>query len=610
MTGLFDTSDTGGNVSGGVSPQQAVAPAPSAITSAVGSGALNSVGNLFTAVVQGYAEGAKKAQAAKDAGVISNYGQKLTALDAAVAQGSMSHAEAQRRQRALYNSAIANNPHLTEKLTGFTKDVTTTEGLGDTLAKGTAVDQQIVTDTKQATAEGFITEGMTPEQQENGLNLYKQRQQQIGEMKFYSQQLDIQKQKMSIQAQAESIAASRVQRANAAADLQIKKNQMYARQATADFSANVMQHTQTQLDKIQADLSAGKITNEQAMVQANSLKDAIMAQTQKIRGAAGGSYVDDISSPIFKSIDNRMEFLSGKITEDTLKSRNNSLQAQAELPYLSDPKMASVIASSKYLGGITNPQILGEAGGYMAEFLRKNMNPNATPANPVSTDPDEKAGTKAYTGGLVDNINNLKNKNPAIADPKGTFEELQVHVNQLMKGGAAFSGTTDDPKGYNNLVNFLANPAFLDYQKMGGHIDADNLRNMRNAIASNYSDKLVPAIQNAWEQGKSVVGVPQTGTQIGAAFVPTPNTKPAGDTIRYVWTGKTIEFKPAKGFENNAGVRAKAGELQRQLAPLINKNVMMRAHLDGSSDYSKYFKMSEPEMFGTKAQDTSSVNGR
>ncbi|MHC1472666.1 hypothetical protein, partial [Klebsiella pneumoniae] len=156
-------------------------------------------------------------------------------------------------------------------------------------------------------------------------------------MKFYIQQLDIQKQKMSIQAQAESIAASRVQRANAAAELQIRKNQMYARQATADFSANVMQHTQTQLDKIQADLSAGKITNEQAMVQANSLKDAIMAQTQKIRGAAGGSYVDDISSPIFKSIDNRMEFLSGKITEDTLKSRNNSLQAQAELPYLSDP---------------------------------------------------------------------------------------------------------------------------------------------------------------------------------------------------------------------------------------------------------------------------------
>ena len=95
-----------------------------------------------------------------------------------------------------------------------------------------------------------------------------------------------------------------------------------------------------------------------------------------------------------------------------------------------------------------------------------------------------------------------------------------------------------------------------------------------------------------------------------AVFFQWRDWRSAEDTIRYVWTGKTIEFKPAKGFENNAGVRAKAGELQRKLAPLINKNVMMRAHLDGSSDYSKYFKMSEPEMFGTKAQDTSSVNGR
>lgn len=37
---------------------------------------------------------------------------------------------------------------------------------------------------------------------------------------------------------------------------------------------------------------------------------------------------------------------------------------------------------------------------------------------------------------------------------------------------------------------------------------------------------------------------------------------------------------------------------------------MMRAHLDGSSDYSKYFKMSEAEMFGVKAQDSSFINGR
>lgn len=607
--GLFDTSDIGGGVSGGVSPQQAVAPAPSAITAAVGGGALNAISNVFGGLAQGFEAGAKNAQAAKDAGVISNYGQKLTALDAAVAQGSMSHAEAQRRQRALYNSAIANNPHLTEKLTGFTKDVTTTDGLGDTLAKGTAVDQQIVTDTKSATADGFITPSMTPEEQENGLNLYRQRQQQIGEMKFYSQQLDIQKQKMSIQAQAESIAASRVQRANAAADLQLKKNKMYAQQATADFGANVYAHTQTQLDEIGKKLAAGSITNEQAMSEANAIKDSIMAQTMKIRGAAGGDYVDSISKPIFDSIDNRNKFFSGQISADTLKARLDSLKATAELPMMADPNLAKIAVASKLVAGV-DPSLLGTSGQYLQQYLKKNVNPSATPANPLSTDPEEKADTKVYTGSLVDVTNKLSNKSPTIADPKGTMEELQNHVNQLLKGTGSFSGAHADPKSYNEVVNYLANPAFLEYQKMGGRIDQSNLESVKNVISINYLEKLVPAIQSQWEQAQTTVGFPQTGKQVGAVFMPTPNTKAAENVVRYVWTGNTIEFKAAPGYADNAGVRAKVGELQRKLAPLINKSVMMRAHLDGSSDYSKYFKMSEAEMFGVKAQDSSSVNGR
>ncbi|HDY9146715.1 TPA: hypothetical protein RRI89_001925, partial [Klebsiella pneumoniae] len=154
------------------------------------------------------------------------------------------------------------------------------------------------------------------------------------------------------------------------------------------------------------------------------------------------------------------------------------------------------------------------------------------------------------------------------------------------------------------------NPAFLEYQKMGGRIDQSNLESVKNVITVNYLEKLVPAIQSQWEQAQTTVGYPQKVKQIGAISMPVPNTKNAENVVRYVWTGNTIEFKAAPGYADNAGVRAKVGELQRKLAPLINKSVMMRAHLDGSSDYSKYFKMSEPEMFGTKAQDTSSVNGR
>ena len=56
---------------------------------------------------------------------------------------------------------------------------------------------------------------------------------------------------------------------------------------------------------------------------------------------------------------------------------------------------------------------------------------------------------------------------------------------------------------------------------------------------------------------------------------------------------------------------AKARELQKKVAPLINKSIRAAAHMDGSQDYSKYFKQNEEAFFGTdpaNLPDTSSQN--
>ncbi|KFC01061.1 hemagglutinin protein [Trabulsiella guamensis ATCC 49490] len=616
---LFDTSNDGINQYTS-RPQQATAPAPSVATTIASSGVAQGLGSLIGGLVQGATVAKKEAAQRLEDKSLSDYARKITSLNAAVEQGTLKQSEAQRQQRALYSSMVANNPAITEKLTAFSKGLSGTAGLGDTLAEGTAVDQQIVADTKTATAQGFITPGMTQEEQENGLNLYRQRQQQLGEMEFYSKQLGIQQQRLSMQASQESIAASRVQRANAAADLTLKKNKLYAQQSLADFGNNAYQHTQTQLADIQKRLAAGQLNNEQALAESNALKDQLMGQMQKIRGAVGGDYADSIAKPIFDSIDARNKFLSGQISADTLKTQLDTLEAKSALPFMSDPKMAGIIAAGKFLGGVTNPALIGEYGDYMASYLKKNSVSGGTPTNPLTDDPDEKASTKAYTGSLKDVTQGLKNKNPAINDPKGTFDELQTHVNQLIKGVGSFSGAHNNPKDYNEVVDYLADPSFLDYQKMGGRIDQSNLESVKIVISVNYLEKLVPAVQKEWEQGNAMVGAAPSfgagmagmvaGVSNPAANI--PETAKAEQTLQYIWTGSTIEFRPAKGYENNPGVRAKAGELQRKLAPVINKSVMMRAHLDGSNDYNKYFKLSEAEMFGVKeaAPTENSVNGR
>lgn len=609
--GLFDTS--GDNIAQyNAQPQQATAPAPSTATTIASSGVAQSLGTLLGGFAQGAAAAKKEAAQKLQDNVLSDYARKVASLNAAVEQGSMKQSAAQRQQRALYSSIVANNPALTEKLTDFTKSLAGTAGIGDTLAEGTAVDQQILADTKAATADGFITQGMSQEEQEKGLNLYQQRQQQIAEMNFYSKQLGIQQQKLSMQASQESIAASRVSRANAAADLQIKKNKMYAQQSLADFGNNAFQHTQTQLNDIQKRLEAGQIDNAQALAESNSLKDKLMGQMQGIRGATGGDFADSIAKPIFDSIDARNKFLSGHITADTLKTQLDGLEAKSALPYMSDPLMANIITQSKFMQGINDPSIIGQYGKAMEQFLKRNGDKNRTPANPLDDDPESKADTKNYTGTLKDVTNNLAAKNPSINDPKGTMADLETHVNQLLRGVGSFSGAHSNPKDYNEVVDYMADPAFLTYQKMGGKIDQSNLESVKNVVSVNYLEKLVPAVQKEWEQGKAIVGFPQQVKNYGMVQIPVVNSKPAGDTLVYIWSGNTIEFRPAKGYENNAGVRAKAGELQRKLAPVINKSVMMRAHLDGSNDYNKYFKMSEAEMFGVKeaATDGSATNGR
>ena len=77
--------------------------------------------------------------------------------------------------------------------------------------------------------------------------------------------------------------------------------------------------------------------------------------------------------------------------------------------------------------------------------------------------------------------------------------------------------------------------------------------------------------------------------------------------VRYVWTGNSIRFSPAPGYERNPSVMAKARELQKKVAPLINKSIRAAAHMDGSQDYSKYFKQNEEAFFGSSPDNIQEV---
>lgn len=605
--GLFDTSgDGGGQYS--AQPQQATAPAPSAVTTVASSGILQGLGNLAEGLVSGMKAGAKAQAQAKEDTALSTYARKVTSLNAAVEQGTMSQAAAQRQQRALYNSMVANNPSVTDKLTSFNTTLMSSKGLGDTLADGTPVDQQIETDTKSATAAGFINPGMTQEQQQAGLNAYRQQQHAINQMEFQSKQLGLISQKLSIQASQESIAASRVSRANAAADLQIKKNKLRTQQAVGDVATAYFDKTQIQMDQIKADVASGKLTQEAGMESLMKLKTDFNAITMRVRGSAGGDYIDSLAKPINDAIDVQANILSGKMSQELGQTQLDKLNIMAQLPIMSDPKMAQVMAVSKMMGAGFNTQLLAETGPTVINFINRTL--KGLPAgNVTSSDPEDAAQTKTFMGLVKDATKNLGSQNPLVTDPGDTFKEVRDHANQVLHGIADFSSSQKQPAQLNNAVDFLSSPEFLALQKMGAKFDEEAVEGATNAVTTNYNDKLIPAVRDEWRQAQTTVGAPQSVKQIGRVTIPVENKKATTDALQYLWTGTSIQFKPAPGYETNPAVLAKARELQKGLAPLINKSVRMSAHLSGSDNYTKYFQQNEAAFFGAPEAAPEVTNG-
>jgi hypothetical protein len=586
---------------GAAPPQQAVAPANTTANTinALGQGLASLFGSngIGATIAKNQKADAQTAQSK----LVAGYAKKVTGLNAAYEQGSISMADARRQQRAAYNTIIANFPEVTEDLTKFHNTLQGAEGLGDVLAKGTAVDQQLQADTKSATAAGFIQSGMSPEQQENGLNQYRQQQHAINQMDFASKQMEIVQKKLSIQASQESIAASRITRANQAFELQQKRQVKAIQGATADVATSYLTTVQNKQSDIQKRLDAGQITNEQALAENMQIKNDFNSLTMQVRGAAGGDWVDSMAKPIMDTIQAKEDYFSGKIPAEIATNRLNNAQTRSVLPLMADPRMAAIMGISKMVPALSDT-LLANFGAYTVEAINKNTKPGGVKHNPYpdGDDAEEAAGNGVYLDSLKDATGKLRDKDGTVENPKETMDELSMNVNGLIKGMNTHAGVVDNPKQMNQATDYLASREFLDYQRMGGKIDAANLAGVQNIVETNYISTLVPAIQKQWEQSQVTTGFSFKTRQVGAMQMPVADQANTAGAITYRWTGSGVVFQPAKGFEKNSGVMAQTRKLNKSLAGLINKTVHLRAHMEGSDDYSKYWKESEAEIFGVK----------
>lgn len=585
-----------------VQPQGGVVDNSTAQTISNVSGILGNVGQLFAGISQSSAAKQKQQQQTLADSVVSGYAQRTTALNAAVEQGKITWAEAKMKQRALYNQTVANHPSLTESLTKFQGDLNATAGLGDVLAKGTAVDQQIQDDTKKATAAGFVSPSMTPQEQDVGLQRYKQMEHNLYNMNYQKNQLGLQAAQLEIVSKRESIAASRANRANAQLDIEMKRNKVSLQNSIADVANTYRGKIQTDLGQIQAAVDNKQMTPEQALAATNQIKNNFAAQLQPVRGAGDPNFIDNLTKPIFDMVDRQNDFLSGKISKDTYQAQVDSLTAMASLDALKDPVLAAGAAYSKMFPQLS-PAILSQIGNVAVAHLNKSLG-NGTPPNLI--DNDTKADNKAYLKSVGEMSTRIKEKDPTVMDSKGTLQEMNLHVNSILKGINAYSMAVESPAQLNDVTNFMASKDFINFQKAGGQVNASNAAAVKSIIGEQYNNAVIPAISKEWDNSKTMTASAPRATAVnlsGEQVAGNPTKTKTPQAVDYRWTGSSLTFVPAKGMERNRGAVAKARDLNQRVSPLVNKLVRMSAHLDGNEDYAKYFKDFEPAMFGVQPEE-------
>lgn len=567
------------------------------------SGVASTLGGLFGGsggIGQALAQAAKDRKQKQADDVLTQYAQFLNKQNAAVEQGK-SWDKAKMETRARFQQLTSNFPSLTEDLIKLQGNFNSLAGFGDVLAKGTAVDQQLEADKKSAVAAGFVSPDMSQEQQAAGLARYKDMEHNKVILDYNTKQIQYQNAQLETISKRQSIANQALEAQQRKIDLQLKRNKVNIQNSLSDVAVNYTGQVRGRLEQLQQFVDGGGDRVE-AMKQLNAIKNEIYTQLQPVRGAAGADYVDGLAKPMLAMIDNQADLINGKIEKDVYANQLDKLTTLSALPIMKNEKMAAAMAISKMVPALSD-SILAQVAPEFVNYLNKNL-AGKTPANLTDDEPDAKAQTKVYLKGLGDLSNRLESKDPSIRNNKEVQQELEVHMNQVLKGVNAFSLSVENPAQLNNLANFFASDGFKSYAKSGKAFNRESADAAQSVMNQQYADVVIPAIQKEIERTKTVVGYPTQVKQVGAITMPVPNDTNTTAAVQHKFVGKGVLFSPAPGMENNRGAVAKAKELNAKVAPLINRLVRMSAHLQQSDDYQKFYDQYETAIFGAPEKET------
>lgn len=567
----FSTTQAGGPIGSSVTPKELSA-------SQVGATALGGIADIVRIGGDAFNNAAKleaKDKAAKDAlagnTILAKFTEEQLKLVDAYELGGITQAEARGRLRANLTKAGANNPALQEDLLNTHSKLMATAGLGKVIDEGTEAEQNRSKARAAAFAAGF---GDSDTQVENYLK-YQRSQERLKEAQAV---LTYQNSKLEKTGKLTS---------NAAAQMQLEERIQIKAQETAmaDMADAYAASLAEKVQEISQAFSSGKMKPEDAIAALNANRLAITNTIGAAGRKTGGDYINAVVSPMLETIDFAKKAISGEEPLASLENQVQNLITKQKLLAVTDPANARVVGVSQLLKNVGDFQanVINDAG---LRMLDMSLNNGADSANPYTKD------TKASKSYFEIIKTNLKRAGEGKLDDAG-MKELNTVLTDVLEGTSAYSNSVKDLEQLKEVQNFFADPNFASYVKKNSGIPAETLSTAKDVVQQMYNDKVLPLVEKELKNAK-VTKIDTKSAGSGVLGVMTSNVN-AEETVYPVFSGGQVTFK-SKG--TGEGV-TKARELNKTLAPVMNKMIKVTAHLDGQTDYQKYYDMMFGEMIGS-----------
>lgn len=571
----ISTYDMGGPQGSPYSPQQAVpqSSAPGIAMDLLG-GALGAAGKL-----------AEQKQAARKNMVVEEYTSRLNKYADAVDQGAMTSARARTLIRKDFDTFRANNPGLSDALLSRQKEMLSATGLGGGILEKSAEEKGFEELRKEAASNGFVNPNAPPEKQQEQIDNYQK-------LKLSERMAQASSAELARTTAQLNLTQSEISLANAKA----KQTSQYA---VSTMSAAYTPKFRDEMDLIVSRVQSGELKGEDAVAMINNSWAAVNETVRSVGAHAGNEYISSLTTSMQMIHTNALEAATGKISVDILKNKNEKALALATQDWMSIPSLAQMAAGNKLLPNSdfmqlvqnTNPAVITQ----MDNLIRGKAN--------VDVFPDTPEGKADFNTTLSAVKNSLDAHMKGEMDEAGGAQVI-TSINTLLSSVDNMSKLATDKKSWGPLLDLLASPTYGKYAESTPHISPDNAQKVRNVIQEMYEKDLIPAIRDEYEK----VNIPAVRGPTAGGVTAMPSRWDRDTTahaaIMPVFQGSGVHFVASSQAGNNQpAIQAKVRELNSKVAPLINRQVKVSAHLEGTRDYKKVFEANYVSIFGEQLEE-------